>query len=55
MTSDRRNPDVQAMLIRMPKALHAAAKKRAEEEDLTLVQLVRRAIRQYLENERLVK
>jgi predicted HicB family RNase H-like nuclease len=36
------------MLVRVPRELHTEAKQRASDEDRTLAQVVRRALRQYL-------
>jgi predicted HicB family RNase H-like nuclease len=36
------------MLVRVPRELHTEAKKRASDEDRTLAQVVRRALKQYL-------
>jgi len=36
------------MLVRVPRELHEEAKQRALEEDRTLAQVVRRALKQYL-------
>ena len=37
------------MVIRLPVDLHASLKERAADEDLTMAQLIRKVIRQYLE------
>jgi hypothetical protein len=37
------------MVIRFPVDIHASLKERASEEDLTMAQLVRKAVREYLE------
>jgi predicted HicB family RNase H-like nuclease len=40
--------NVQSMVVRLPVDLHQEAKRRASEEDLSLAQVIRRALRAYL-------
>ncbi len=41
--------DIQPLVVRMPLDLHQAVKERAQEDDLTMAQLVRHAVRNYLD------
>jgi predicted HicB family RNase H-like nuclease len=43
------DPKVQSMVVRFPVAIHARLKERAAEEDLTMAQLIRKIVREYLE------
>lgn len=43
--------DWQATYVRLPHDLHAAVKARAAEEDRTMAQTIRRALRLYLAND----
>jgi predicted HicB family RNase H-like nuclease len=45
--------DQQQLIVRMPVELHSAVRDRADADDLTMAQLVRRALRDYLSEERL--
>ena len=38
----------QQLIVRMPSELHSAVRHRADTDDLTMAQVVRRALRQYL-------
>lgn len=49
--ADGRSPDVVEKLVRLPRELDAALKRRAEREDLSQAWLIRRALRQYLADE----
>lgn len=39
---------LQPTVVRLPPEMHEAVKRRAEEEDRTMAQTIRRAVRQYL-------
>jgi predicted HicB family RNase H-like nuclease len=40
--------NVQSMVVRLPVELHQEAKQRASDEDMSLAQIIRRALKQYL-------
>ena len=42
----------QQLIVRMPAELHAAIRDQADADDMTMAQLVRRALREYLERAR---
>ncbi len=41
--------NTQSMVVRLPVEIHTSLKERADAEDLTMAQLIRKAIREYLE------
>lgn len=45
--------EVQPLVVRLPADMHAKLKERARDDDLSMSQVVRRAIRQYLRNDSL--
>jgi hypothetical protein len=49
----REERGIQPLVVRMPLDLHQAVKERAQEDDLTMAQLVRHAVRDYLDQGRL--
>lgn len=40
--------EMQSLVVRIPAEMHAELKSRSQEDDLSMSQVVRRAVRQYL-------
>ena len=47
-TTTTATKNVQSMVVRLPVELHQEAKQRASDEDMSLAQIIRRALKQYL-------
>ena len=45
------DPNVQHLVVRLPVTIHEELKAKAVEEDLSVAQVVRRAVKRYLEPE----
>ncbi len=43
------NANLQPTVVRLPADLHAAVKQRAQQDDRTMAQTIRRAVKQYLD------
>ncbi len=44
--------EVQSLVVRLPAEMHAELKARSQEDDLTMSQVVRRAVKEYLNSQR---
>jgi hypothetical protein len=47
--------DIQSLVVRLPLEMHAELKVRAREDDLSMSQVVRRALRDYLQASQLTR
>lgn len=51
MSDAERAAPLQATVVRLPADMHQAVRERAERDDRTMAQTIRRAIKQYLATE----